>query len=88
MASGLPVINTSLDTGVPLVSVHQQTGLTVPPADPQALAAAINRLLDDPNLRQKFGQAGARRAREEFGLDSMLERTLQLYRNVTTAEGD
>jgi rhamnosyl/mannosyltransferase len=83
MAAGLPVINTSLDTGVPLVSVHEQTGLTVPPADPQALAAAINRLLDDPNLRQKFGQAGVRRAREEFGLDRMLKRTLQLYRNVT-----
>ncbi len=88
MAAGLPVINTSLDTGVPLVSVHEQTGLTVPPADPQALAAAINRLLDDPNLRQKFGQAGVLRARQEFGLDSMLERTLQLYRNVTAIEGE
>ena len=86
MAAGLPVINTSLDTGVPLVSVHEQTGLTVPPADPEALAAAINRLLDDSNLRQKFGQAGVLRAREEFGLDSMLERTLELYRNVTATE--
>jgi len=86
MAAGLPVINTSLDTGVPLVSVDEQTGLTVPPADPEALAAAINRLLDDANLRQKFGQAGVVRARQEFGLDGMLERTLKLYRNVTATE--
>jgi glycosyltransferase involved in cell wall biosynthesis len=83
MAAGLPVVNTSLDTGVPLVSVHEETGLTVPIADPRALAAAINRLLDDPNLRQTLGQAGAHRARQEFSQDKMLERTLNLYRDVT-----
>jgi rhamnosyl/mannosyltransferase len=81
MAAGLPVINTTLDTGVPLVSVHEQTGLTVPPADPQALAAAVNRLLDDPHLRQKFGATGVLRARQEFSLETMLQRTLRLYRN-------
>ncbi len=83
MAAGLPVVNTSLDSGVPLVSVHEQTGLTVPPGDPRALAAAISRLLDDSNLRQTLGAAGARRAREEFGLDAMLQRTLNLYHQVT-----
>ena len=83
MAAGLPVVNTSLNSGVPLVSMHEETGLTVPPADPQALAAAINRLLDDSNLRQRLGQAGALRARQEFGLDKMLQPTLDLYRNVT-----
>jgi glycosyltransferase involved in cell wall biosynthesis len=82
MAAGLPVINTSLDSGVPLVSVHEETGLTVPPADPQALAAAMNRLLDDANLRKTLGQAGAHRARQEFSLDKMLERTLRVYQNV------
>jgi glycosyltransferase involved in cell wall biosynthesis len=83
MAAGLPVVNTSLDTGVPLVSVHEETGLTVPIADPRALAAAINRLLDDPNLRQTLGQAGAQRARQEFNHKKMVERTLNLYRNLT-----
>ena len=87
MAAGLPVINTSLDSGVPLVSVHEQTGLTVPPEDPQALASAINRLLDDSNLRQKFGEAGVLRARREFGLDTMLQRTLDLYQKVTATRG-
>ena len=85
MAAGLPVVNTSLDSGVPLVSLHEETGLTVRPADPPALAAAINRLLDNPPLRQQYGQAGAQRARQEFGLDQMLERTLHLYRSVSPA---
>jgi glycosyltransferase involved in cell wall biosynthesis len=81
MAAGLPVVNTSLDSGVPLVSLHEETGLTVPPAQPQALASAINQLLDDSDLRQKFGRAAALRARREFSLDTMLQRTLDLYRN-------
>ena len=82
MAAGLPVINTALDSGVPFVSLDGETGLTVKPGDPQALAAAINRLLDDDGLRQSFGQAGICRARDEFGLDIMVRRTLQLYESV------
>jgi glycosyltransferase involved in cell wall biosynthesis len=87
MAAGLPVVNTSLDSGVPFVSLHGQTGLTVPPGDPQALAVAINRLLDDHGLRQSLGQAGVRRARQEFSLDTMLRRTLQLYQTVRADSG-
>ena len=82
MAAGLPVINTSLDSGVPYVSLHEQTGLTVPPADAPALAAAINRILDDADLRNSLGRAGVRRAQQEFSLETMLTRTLQLYQTV------
>jgi glycosyltransferase involved in cell wall biosynthesis len=82
MAAGLPVVNTSLDSGVPFVSLDQETGLTVPPGNAPALAAAINRLLDDQGLRQTLGQAGVRRAKQEFSLDTMLRRTLQLYESV------
>jgi glycosyltransferase involved in cell wall biosynthesis len=85
MAAGLPVVNTGLDSGVPFVSLHKQTGLTVPPQDPDALAAAINQLLDNQALRQSLGQAGVRRARQEFSLNTMLSRTLQLYQSVTAA---
>jgi rhamnosyl/mannosyltransferase len=76
------VINTSLDSGVPYVSLHEQTGLTVPPADAPALAAAINRILDDADLRNSLGRAGVRRAQQEFSLETMLTRTLQLYQTV------
>ena len=82
MAAGLPVINTRLDSGVPYVSVHNQTGLTVPPADPEALAAAINKLLDDPVLGKKLGAAGHLRACQEFSLQIMTRRTEKLYDRV------
>ena len=82
MSAGLPVVNTRLDSGVPFVSLDQQTGLTVPPADPDSLAAAINRLLDDDALRESFGRAAVSRARQEFSLESMTSKTLALYDRV------
>jgi glycosyltransferase involved in cell wall biosynthesis len=82
MAAGLPVINTRLDSGVPYVSLHNQTGLTVPPANPEALASAINSLLDDDALRKRLGAAGQLRARQEFSLEIMAYRTRQLYERV------
>lgn len=79
MAAGLPVVNTRLDSGVPFVSLHEQTGLTVPPEDPEALAEALNRLLDNPDLRQSLGRAGRLRAQQEFSLETMTSRTMRLY---------
>jgi len=83
MASGLPVVNTWIQSGVPFVSRNAQTGLTVPPADPDALADAINLLLADDGLRARCAAAARRRVREEFRLDTMVERTLQVYGEVT-----
>jgi len=85
MAAGLPVVNTNLDTGVPFVSMHEETGLTVPPANTERLAAAINRLLDNPDLRSRLGQAARLRARQEFHLDVMTARTLSVYDQITRA---
>jgi len=45
LASGVPVVNTSLDSGVPSVSLDGVTGATVPPKDPTALADALTRLI-------------------------------------------
>ena len=82
MAAGIPVVNTALDSGVPSVSLHGKTGLTVPPADPESLAAALNHLLDNDNLRRSFGAAARYRARTEFNLETMLSRTMSLYDSV------
>jgi rhamnosyl/mannosyltransferase len=85
MACGVPVVNTRLDSGVPYVSVDGETGLTVPPADPSALAAALNRLLGDATLRARFGEAARLRARREFDADLMADRTLRLYEEVAAS---
>jgi rhamnosyl/mannosyltransferase len=66
MAAGLPIVNTSLPTTVPLVARHEQEALTVTPGDAGALAAALNRILGDPALAQRLGAAGKARARNEF----------------------
>lgn len=82
MATGLPVVNTQLDSGVPFVSIHEQTGLTVTPGDPGALAEAVNRLLDNPDLCASLGAAAVLRAQQEFSLEAMAARTLSLYEHV------
>ncbi|HST52660.1 MAG TPA: glycosyltransferase [Pyrinomonadaceae bacterium] len=86
MACGVPVVNTWLASGVPFVSPDGLSGITVPPADPSALARALKRLLDDPSLRAKLGEAGRRRVRGEFTADLMAERTLELYREVADSK--
>jgi glycosyltransferase involved in cell wall biosynthesis len=82
MACGKPVVNTALDSGVPYVSLHGETGLTVPPCDAGALAEAVNLLLDDPELRRRYGAAARKRVEEEFSEEVMGERTLALYREI------
>jgi rhamnosyl/mannosyltransferase len=83
MASGCPVINTRIpDSGVPWVSPHEQTGLTVPVNDPEALAAAAGRLLTERGLRDRLTVAGRRRAAAEFDHSVMAERSLAIYQQV------
>ena len=85
MACGRPVVNTRLDSAVPHVSLDGLTGLTVPPRDPVALAAALRALLDDPARRATMGAAARRRVHEEFNAELMARRTLELYREITAA---
>ncbi len=83
MACSKPVINTSIaGSGVPFVSRHGETGLTVPPGDAAALAGAIMRLLGNEHLRMEFGRAGKRRVAETFSIDGMARHTLQIYDQV------
>jgi glycosyltransferase involved in cell wall biosynthesis len=82
MAAGTPVVNTEIDSGGPEVSINGETGITVPPRDPQALAGAVKILLDNEETRLKFAQAARLRARKEFSAQRMAERTLALYKSV------
>ena len=82
MACGVPVVNTALNSGVTFASKHGVTGLTVPPEDSPALAAAINSLLDDPMLCARLGVAGRLRVESEFSLEAMTRKTLELYDEI------
>lgn len=80
MAYGKPVINTNLPSGVPYVSLHDVTGLTVEINEPEALAEAMQTLIDQPQLRRQYGDNARQRVKDEFRMDIMLEHVLELYR--------
>jgi rhamnosyl/mannosyltransferase len=82
MISKKPVINTSLPTGVPHVSLDSCTGLTVRPGDSNALAKAIQILSDDDDLRQEMGIRAEKRARELFDLKYTINQLFALYLEV------
>jgi glycosyltransferase involved in cell wall biosynthesis len=81
MAHGLPVINTDLPTSVPWVSQHGQTGLTVPPNDAKAIAAAINQILGSPELAKRFTEAAFVRA-NDFAYARVTGQVHEIYRSV------
>jgi glycosyltransferase involved in cell wall biosynthesis len=85
MAAEKPVISTELGTGTSYVNLDGETGLVVPPADSQALARAINTLLDDEARRRRMGARGHERARQEFSSQVMVGRVAELYGEVLAA---
>jgi glycosyltransferase involved in cell wall biosynthesis len=78
MAAGVPVVATRVG-GTPEAVEHGETGLLVPPSDPQRLATAIGRLITDRNLASRLGAAGRQSVRDRFGMDRMVHATEQLY---------
>jgi D-inositol-3-phosphate glycosyltransferase len=62
--------------------VDGETGIVVPPRDPPALRAALERLLADPELRHRLGAAGRDRARTFFSWDHGTDATLAAYAEV------
>jgi len=82
MAHGKPVVNTDLPTGVPHVSLHGETGLTVPPRDAAALANAINTILNDAQLAARFSRNAEERVMKHFSREKMLQRVLDVYREL------
>ncbi len=80
MAAGRPVVATDVG-GLPEVVSDGETGLVVRPA-PGHLAAALERLADDPGLRGELGRRGRERAERAFGVDRMVQRTRAIYREL------
>jgi glycosyltransferase involved in cell wall biosynthesis len=85
MAAARPVVASAVG-GLAEAVVHERTGLLVPPEDPGALAAALARLLRDPSLRARLGDAGPARVREKYTSERMVEAYEALYAEVL-AEG-
>ncbi len=78
MAASLPVIASNVG-GIPELVHHEENGLLVPPADPVALAQAIQRLADNPDEAFRLGRQGRVRAERQFTLQRMILQTEQLF---------
>jgi len=81
MSHGLPVVNTSLPTGVPFVSKDGETGLTVEPKNVPQLRRALSQILSDDEMRSRFAQNARDRA-ETFSMTAFLTKHLDLYRSL------
>jgi N-acetyl-alpha-D-glucosaminyl L-malate synthase BshA len=81
MFFGSPSVATRVG-GIPEVVEDGVSGLLVPAGDVDALAQALQRLIDDPARRVALGQAARKRAQEEFSADKIVPRYIGLYRRV------
>lgn len=81
MAHSKPVVASAVG-GTPEAVVEGETGLLVPPRDPDRLAGAIRRLVDDPELARRLGAAGRSRVAERFSVEAMTTRVLEIYDDI------
>lgn len=81
MASGVPVVTTDVGDCARLVSDPSRV---VRPQDFRALADCVNRLLDQPVLRQELGQRDRERVRDYYSLEEMVHRYFDLYEELAT----
>lgn len=81
-ACGVPVISTSLPTGVPFANLHGVSGLVVRPGQAEELAGALSLLLEDEALRRRLGRQAQARFERDFSLARMTDRVLELYEGL------
>ncbi|MFA4903308.1 MAG: glycosyltransferase family 4 protein [Desulfobaccales bacterium] len=89
MAMARPVVGTTVG-GIPEVVIDAETGLLVPPRNPQALAQALGRLQANPNYRQELGRRGRELVVERFSLEQMateIEAVYGVLQNRREGEG-
>ena len=83
MACGTAVVASRIG-GIPEVVADGETGLLVPPGEPEPLAAALNTLTRDPDRARAMGQAGRKRAVAEFGWPAIAAQVAALYAELVT----
>jgi len=81
MAAGKPIIGTD-SGGTPEQIVEGETGLLVPMSDPEAMAAAMSRLLADLPAAREMGRRGRQRLEKEFSIEHMVAGVEEIYRGV------
>ncbi len=86
MASGVPVVATRVG-GLPDLVINGMTGYLVPPRDPDALAAAVARILQDSQTAIRMGVVTREYVRERYTLERLIADVDQLYQDLLFAKG-
>jgi len=81
MSLGKPVLASDVG-GLAEVLRDNETGLLFPAKDPAAIARAVRRLVEEPDLGPRLGAAAAREQRARYTLDAMLDRYVEIYREA------
>jgi glycosyltransferase involved in cell wall biosynthesis len=79
---GKPMISSEIGTGTTYINIHEDTGLVVPPSDPQAFGEAMRRLWDNPELAQAMGKRAEARYWELFTAEQMAASYTALYHEL------
>ena len=82
LAAGTPVVATRTG-GLPEIVSHNESGLLVPPRNPDSLADAIIRLAKDSQARERMGTAGKKFVHQEFEMEKLCDRVEEIYSQVT-----
>lgn len=80
-AAGVPVIATNVGGVVDIIE-DEKTGLLVAPANARAIAEAVVRLYEDPDLGQRLADQAYQRVKQDYPLHGMVEKTLKVYEDV------
>jgi glycosyltransferase involved in cell wall biosynthesis len=85
MACGVPVVATTAGALPEVLGRDGEAGFLVPPGEPEALAAAIARALENPELRFRLGECGRRRVASCFSWERAGQATVDVYREALAA---
>ena len=79
---GKPMISSEIGTGTTYINIDGDTGLVVPPSDPQALGEAMRKLWDNPQMAAEMGERAEARYWELFSSETMAKNYLALYEEL------
>lgn len=86
LAMRKPVVASQVG-GIPEIIEDGVTGLLIPPRDPAALAAAVARVLGDPELARKLAERGRKKVEDAFSTDAMVEGNIGVYERLLAEHG-
>ena len=80
-ASGVPVVATRVGGVIDIIN-DGENGLLVPPADPDSMAAAIMKIVKDPQLAASLAERAYAKLKEKYNVELMIKRTLEVYQDA------